>query len=407
MSGARCGSSPRGRGTDIQRVEPVDLVRFIPAWAGNRAPVCYPAATGAVHPRVGGEQPRTWRSICATAGSSPRGRGTELYIEALQTGDRFIPAWAGNRAPLRAPGELAAVHPRVGGEQISPVTMLVANVGSSPRGRGTAVSDNFAARLSRFIPAWAGNRRRPRAGSRIAAVHPRVGGEQEGRIGRHGPGGGSSPRGRGTDARSPPARLCCRFIPAWAGNRAPRFRHPSPPAVHPRVGGEQRLRAEFPTTTCGSSPRGRGTGRCRISRSWLVRFIPAWAGNSIPGPRHGGKAPVHPRVGGEQAKRWGPDAGEIGSSPRGRGTGRARRAAGLRERFIPAWAGNRSRRIGPAPAISVHPRVGGEQQRLAVRPGHDTGSSPRGRGTERRRLDHHQSARFIPAWAGNSLPADH
>ena len=55
--------------------------------------------------------------------------------------------------------------------------------------------------------------------------------------------------------------------------------------VHPRVGGEH----AYASTASGS---------CAIAK----RFIPAWAGNTVRGPRaqvRSALATVHPRVGGE------------------------------------------------------------------------------------------------------------
>ena len=50
-----------------------------------------------VHPRVGGEQRGDIVVIGADTGSSPRGRGTDVQWPDIRTAVRFIPAWAGNR----------------------------------------------------------------------------------------------------------------------------------------------------------------------------------------------------------------------------------------------------------------------------------------------------------------------
>ena len=112
----------------------------------------------------------------------------------------------------------------------------------------------------------------------------------------------------------------------------------------------------------------------------------------------------------------------FGSSPRGRGTLASVSFSRFRVRFIPAWAGNTTTRSSPAPRSTVHPRVGGEHPRDEGKTNTTTGSSPRGRGTQRlQRLGQlrrgssprgrgtpgtpsHASAasRFIPAWAGNT-----
>ena len=70
---------------------------------------------------------------------------------------RFIPAWAGNRRQSWAIGQTKTVHPRVGGEQSFSLLLVEVLCGSSPRGRGTVGIVTGSVRLSRFIPAWAGN----------------------------------------------------------------------------------------------------------------------------------------------------------------------------------------------------------------------------------------------------------
>ncbi len=197
------GSSPRGRGT-----EPVPRLlqtprRFIPAWAGNRIAPELRRLREPVHPRVGGEQEMAEAIIDGACGSSPRGRGTVIAENRFQAHDRFIPAWAGNRQGRGAACCPSPVHPRVGGEQVSSSATPSSDDGSSPRGRGTDSVTAAQARMSRFIPAWAGNSHRDGSGIRPMPVHPRVGGEQENCsifIARK---FGSSPRGRGTDFLQP------------------------------------------------------------------------------------------------------------------------------------------------------------------------------------------------------------
>ena len=129
----------------------------------------------------------------------------------------------------------------------------------------------------------------------------------------------------------------------------------------------------------------RGTrldGHCR--RFWR-RFIPAHAGNS------------HKEVSsGDQT---------IGSSPRMRGTQAERGRDERRDRFIPAHAGNSNHLHRPAVQHPVHPRACGELPVVVDEHGLDAGSSPRMRGTLKQRGLIEVGRRFIPAHAGNSLPA--
>ena len=194
---------------------------------------------------------------------------------------RFIPAWAGNSGPDAGPQRLIPVHPRVGGEQNSPPNGDRQMIGSSPRGRGTERRAIDQGKIHRFIPAWAGNRTLICVACTGAAVHPRVGGEQLFPVPNRVIFAGSSPRGRGTGLASGAAGERLRFIPAWAGNREGRQLQGKPAAVHPRVGGEQRsLRFQI-AAAAGSSPRGRGTVRVETIPRGIFRFIPAWAGNRL------------------------------------------------------------------------------------------------------------------------------
>ena len=151
------GSSPRGRGTRRASETGNRPLRFIPAWAGNTSPERPSDPLRPVHPRVGGEHKFRIPQNVNVDGSSPRGRGTPTTA----------PATRNNRQ----------VHPRVGGEH--PVHLAAGEYyyGSSPRGRGTR--DLFLTQTTgeRFIPAWAGNTSRSAPPGTNHSVHPRVGGE--------------------------------------------------------------------------------------------------------------------------------------------------------------------------------------------------------------------------------------
>ena len=116
--GSDGGSSPRVRGTDHRRVPHKTIDRFIPACAGNRGHHRISAQPLPVHPRVCGEQNPFYNVTPLLTGSSPRVRGTDYKTRHAVAATRFIPACAGNRlrnVPKQASG---AVHPRVCGEQL-------------------------------------------------------------------------------------------------------------------------------------------------------------------------------------------------------------------------------------------------------------------------------------------------
>ena len=335
-------------------------------------------------------------------GSSPRGRGTPPLGDGLPLERRFIPAWAGNTSWARRSSRSPSVHPRVGGEHQKVLISTEIQPGSSPRGRGTHRLHNRVPPAERFIPAWAGNTHRYRRIAPERTVHPRVGGEHIAEYEAGDISTGSSPRGRGTRLRVEEIALVGRFIPAWAGNTYSRPTGSRPPPVHPRVGGEHATPVVDAPPATGSSPRGRGTHRAGDAEDGADRFIPAWAGNTRSSPPWFLPPPVHPRVGGEHIFRNACSSSNDGSSPRGRGTLRARGPQVVVGRFIPAWAGNTYRSRRRAIDATVHPRVGGEHYEINPVPSAAHGSSPRGRGTPSHLLREMPRLRFIPAWAGNT-----
>ena len=277
--------------------------------------------------------------------------------------------------------------------------------GSSPRVRGTRRSCSRPCRSARFIPACAGNS--PDTGGcwRRSAVHPRVCGELLASSFVDAHAAGSSPRVRGTLHVLRPRGLHRRFIPACAGNSIGRSLLPSFGPVHPRVCGELQRRQLADRPDPGSSPRVRGTHPPPALGRVQRRFIPACAGNSGRAFSDCRGPPVHPRVCGELLQAQRRDRRHCGSSPRVRGTRAAPTSAAGCDRFIPACAGNSSRRAPPAPCNPVHPRVCGELLESVVAGAGAGGSSPRVRGTLDGLGAQHAGLRFIPACAGNSHAA--
>ena len=274
------GSAPRGRGTVFQAVPDDAVIRFSPAWAGNRSSPPPARRLGPVQPRVGGEQTASRPTRASSPGSAPRGRGTERLHEGAVRRPRFSPAWAGNSRASSSATPLTSVQPRVGGEQLGVSSRVVPGRGSAPRGRGTAGPARLHAQARRFSPAWAGNRSRWTPTRRCNPVQPRVGGEQVFRLFRSRTSDGSAPRGRGTVETGLRAILGGRFSPAWAGNSHVGHASPALAAVQPRVGGEQVICPPGRRTGTGSAPRGRGTDVLVDRHAMRRRFSPAWAGNS-------------------------------------------------------------------------------------------------------------------------------
>ena len=151
------GSSPLARGTRPHDLGVGHDARFIPARAGNTGARPRPPPPGTVHPRSRGEHSMGGWPGSAVIGSSPLARGTPNLAGAGDDVVRFIPARAGNTRRRAAAPRGGSVHPRSRGEHGVPITTDAGDIGSSPLARGTRL-DVLQRQLNvRFIPARAGN----------------------------------------------------------------------------------------------------------------------------------------------------------------------------------------------------------------------------------------------------------
>ena len=151
------GSSPRVRGTFQAGAAGGLLGRFIPARAGNIILQSRKHILSTVHPRACGEH--------------------EARQQLISQAQRFIPARAGNMIPIPAGGRVTPVHPRACGEHLFNLTIKTLYNGSSPRVRGTSVFLDRDQVHVRFIPARAGNIEAKECNPPAGSVHPRACGE--------------------------------------------------------------------------------------------------------------------------------------------------------------------------------------------------------------------------------------
>ena len=89
------GSSPRGRGKPGKSFLLRAIMGLIPAWAGKTRKRPRGYSGNAAHPRVGGENITASPGLHGTRGSSPRGRGKLVGRVDRHTDHGLIPAWAG------------------------------------------------------------------------------------------------------------------------------------------------------------------------------------------------------------------------------------------------------------------------------------------------------------------------
>ena len=158
----KSGSSPRMRGTLLNREVGGVRRRFIPAHAGNSFLPDILTMRNPVHPRACGEleleayaKGNGDRFIPAHAGNS----SSDEPPKYLKVQDRFIPAHAGNSLFLMSSALTSPVHPRACGELVMVLRMKRKAYGSSPRMRGTLADRSSPLAIYRFIPAHAGNSR--------------------------------------------------------------------------------------------------------------------------------------------------------------------------------------------------------------------------------------------------------
>ena len=192
------GSSPRMRGTQTNWLHGRMLRGIIPAYAGN---TCAGAAVRRCcgdHPRVCGEH---WARVPVgetCEGSSPRMRGTRTICLSAGGSIGIIPAYAGNTAVSVASWVSVGDHPRVCGEHSVETLKKSASAGSSPRMRGTRRDMDPVQPAAGIIPAYAGNTPRCTSGAPARWDHPRVCGEHSSDGLSSSGMSGSSPRMRGT-----------------------------------------------------------------------------------------------------------------------------------------------------------------------------------------------------------------
>ena len=136
---------------------------------------------------------------------------------------------------------------------------MTQSIGPPSLAQGTRIAVGFSTSISRFIPAYAGNSALLNAVPDGTSVHPRLRGElfPDGLI--NDPLIGSSPLTRGTPVRFKPSFSLIRFIPAYAGNSRETVSRSKSKSVHPRLRGELNLRSDNVSEAGGSSPLTRGT----------------------------------------------------------------------------------------------------------------------------------------------------
>ncbi len=153
----RRGLSPLARGTQPGETERQGGRRFIPAGAGNTFHLSRNVSFKSVYPRWRGEHLFLLFFHSYHPGLSPLARGTRCAGRCTCELIRFIPAGAGNTFPGSTAIIADAVYPRWRGEHTSAPWIRWCKAGLSPLARGTRKTVMRVVDISRFIPAGAGN----------------------------------------------------------------------------------------------------------------------------------------------------------------------------------------------------------------------------------------------------------
>ena len=151
------GSSPHMRGTPEDNGDQPANKRIIPAHAGNTQLNTVCAMSVWDHPRTCGEHGSLGVFLGFPTGSSPHMRGTLSVSFSLRNVLRIIPAHAGNTCNQEFAKDYERDHPRTCGEHIVEGGTKLGAQGSSPHMRGTLLSAISYSGFRGIIPAHAGN----------------------------------------------------------------------------------------------------------------------------------------------------------------------------------------------------------------------------------------------------------
>ena len=201
--------------------------RIIPASAGQTGHTVHPFGATTDHPRECGANPRFDRRQASKQGSSPRVRGKLTIQKKPAYPRRIIPASAGQTEPPACRHRQRSDHPRECGANWETVWNAIVAFGSSPRVRGKRRCRWGPRARARIIPASAGQTSSSRPASCPATDHPRecgANGQESQTIQSR---CGSSPRVRGKRQPDASRRRLSRIIPASAGqthSRSVRYR---------------------------------------------------------------------------------------------------------------------------------------------------------------------------------------
>ena len=151
------GSSPHTRGAHTALMTQIGTIGIIPAYAGSTAEAGIGHGQLGDHPRIRGEHVSNSLEGTMPYGSSPHTRGALGVIAADGRQERIIPAYAGSTSTPGRSIRAGWDHPRIRGEHVDPLFLVLVVFGSSPHTRGAPLSVFLSLARGRIIPAYAGS----------------------------------------------------------------------------------------------------------------------------------------------------------------------------------------------------------------------------------------------------------
>ena len=232
------GSPPHARGRPTGRRANAGTNRITPACAGKTKKERLITNEVEDHPRMRGED-----SLL-----------TQKYHESC----RITPACAGKTLFATASSCWVTDHPRMRGEDSFSSCRGSLSAGSPPHARGRRKPTAPTMRAARITPACAGKTAATCSTPWCTGDHPRMRGEDTGRLRSERPLHGSPPHARGRRRADGHLRPAAGITPACAGKTVPDTFDEVEGEDHPRMRGEDRLLASVSHTVQGSPPHARG-----------------------------------------------------------------------------------------------------------------------------------------------------
>ena len=211
------------------------------------------------HPRMRGEDVSKRRTNRIDQGSPPHARGRRGLVLTAPRARGITPACAGKTRPRASMTSRRSDHPRMRGEDSTSSLWAFGLRGSPPHARGRLNISN----------------------SRVKFVD------------------GSPPHARGRRCQCTTTGLYSGITPACAGKTMVPSVVSRPSGDHPRMRGEDRLRANRRSRRCGSPPHARGRRGGRSCPRRGAGITPACAGKTSARRGTRSRAGDHPRMRGE------------------------------------------------------------------------------------------------------------